>query len=242
MTREQVNFEQVSSHKPFGRTLASPGRAGYLAPHMGPTAFTIRRATLDDLETLRGLWREARLPEYELDKRFTEFQVAIDANDWILAALGVRFAGPHGEVHSLAIRRADQEAELRNALWERALQLAQQQGVLRLWNRQSGSFWGDKGFTTALPAILKELPPALGVSGEFWRSLKIRDELLKLIAAEEQLEAFLELERSKTDRMLARGRMLKLLATGFIGLVFIAAASMLLYVLRRKGTTRPRQP
>ena len=209
---------------------------------MGPTAFTIRRATLDDLETLRGLWREARLSEHELDKRFTEFQVAVDGNDWILAALGVRFAGPHGEVHSLAIRRADQEAELHEALWDRVLLLAQQQNVLRLWTRQTSSFWNEKGFTSAMAAILKELPPALGVSGESWKTLKLRDEPLKLIAAEEQLEAFLEMERLKTDQMLARGKAMKLMATAFIGILFIAAAGMLLYVLRKKRPTRPRQP
>jgi len=209
---------------------------------MAPTAFTIRRATLDDLETLRGLWRETRLPEHELDKRFTEFQVAVDANDWILAALGVRFAGLHGEVHSLAIRRADQETELRDALWDRILHLAQKQSALRLWTRQSGEFWGDKGFTTAPAAVLKEFPPTLGASSDAWRTLKLRDEPLKLIAAEEQLEAFLELERSKTDRMIARGRAMKLIATGFIGLVFIGVAATLLYVLRRKRPNRPRQP
>ena len=65
---------------------------------MLPPGTTIRRATLDDLETLRGLWRECRLPEYELEKRFTEFQVGVDAHGWILAALGLRFAGHHGQV------------------------------------------------------------------------------------------------------------------------------------------------
>jgi hypothetical protein len=103
-------------------------------------------------------------------------------------------------------------------------------------------FWNEKGFTTALAAILRELPPALGVSGEPWKTLKLRDEPLKLIAAEEQLEAFLEMERLKTDQMLARGKALKLMATAFIGLLFITAAGMLLYVLMRKRTTRPRQP
>ncbi len=209
---------------------------------MGPTAFTIRRATLDDLETLRGLWRESRLPEYDLDKRFTEFQVAVDPHEWILAAVGVRFAGSHGEVHSFAVRRTDQEAELREALWNRVLQLAEKQCTHRLWTRPGGASWDDRGFSPALPAILKELPAPLGTRSEGWHTLKIRDEPLKLIAADEQLEAFLELERSKTDQMIARWRVVKLLAVGFIGVLFIAAIGTLLYVLRRKPPARPRQP
>lgn len=209
---------------------------------MASPGFTIRRATLDDLDTLRGLWREARLPEYELDKRFTEFQVAVDAHDWILAALGVRFAGQHGEVHSLAIRRADQEHELGAALWERTLHLAQQQSTLRLWTRQSEPFWTDLGFTPAPSLVIKTLPPALGAPTHSWRTLKLRDEPLKLIAAEEQLEAFMELERSKTDRLIASGRFMKILAVGFIGLIFISAMATLFYVLGRKPPAAPRQP
>lgn len=209
---------------------------------MGSQGYTIRRATLDDLETLRGLWRENRLPEYDLDKRFTEFQVAVDANDWILGALAVRFSGPHGELHSQAIRRADLETELREALWERALHLAQQQGTLRLWTRLSGEIWADRGFAPAPQALLAELPPALGAPADTWRTLKIRDEPLKLIAAEEQLEAFIELERSRTERMIARGRFMKLFATGFIFLVFTFAIAALFYVLRRRRRTPPPQP
>lgn len=209
---------------------------------MDPTGFTIRRATLDDLETLRGLWREHRLPEFELDKRFTEFQLAVDDHNWILAALAVRFAPHHGEVHSLAVRRADQEAELRHALWERVLNLAHQQGAVRLWTRLTGNFWADQGFSPANPSTLKELPPALGTPGDAWRTLKLREDPLKVLAAEDQLEAFLELERAKTDRMIARGKFMKLLATGLILAVFISALATLLYVLRQRPRPRPAPP
>lgn len=209
---------------------------------MAPSGFTLRRATLDDLETLRGLWREARLPEHELDKRFTEFQLAVDRHDWILAALGLRFAGAHAEVHSLAIRRADQEAELCEALWQRVLQLSQQQGAYRLWSRIPGEFWSDRGFAVAAAAIAKELPPSLGAPTDAWRTLKLRDEPLKLIAAEEQLEAFLEMERLKTDRLVQQSRFLKILALGFAAVVFAVLFGSLFYLLRKNRASRPRQP
>ncbi len=209
---------------------------------MASSGYTIRRATLDDLESLRGLWRESRLPEYELDKRFTEFQIAVDSHDWILAAVGLRFANHHGEVHSLAIRRADQEAELRDALWERVLHLAHQQGIHRLWTRLPGEFWTLSGFTTAWAAVLKELPATLGAPADTWRTLKLREEPLKLIAAEEQLEAFLELERLKTDRLLRRSQVLKMFATAFAAVLFLVVLGALFYLLRRGRPTPPRQP
>lgn len=202
---------------------------------------TIRRATLDDLETLRGLWRESRLPEYDLEKRFTEFQVAVDANGWILAAVGLRFAGPQGQIHSVAVRRRDREEELLEGLWERLLALATQHGALRLWTRDTTPFWGRHGFGTARAEEKKAFPAGFGHVEEPWSTLKLRDEPLKLIAAEEQLEAYLELEKSKTDQAVRRAQFLKVFATVIAVVVFGIAFFALVLVLRRsKGA--PKRP
>lgn len=205
---------------------------------MLPEGTTTRRATLDDLEALRGLWQECRLPDYELERRFTEFQVVLDGQGWILAAIGLRFAGPHGQVHSLALRRPDLESELGALLWERVLTLAEKHGAHRLWTREHGPFWSERGFVPPDPPVRRELPPALGALQDSWWTLKLRDEPLKLIAAEEQLEAFLELERLKTDQMLRRGRFLKLLATLLAAGLFLLILGALLFLVRR-GRPRP---
>lgn len=202
---------------------------------------TIRRATLDDLETLRGLWRECRLPEYDLEKRFTEFQVAVDEQGWILGAIGLRFAGHQGQVHSLAIRRGDLEASLTAQLWERLLAISHQHGAYRLWTRDHGPFWTEAGFGPATPAEHTELPPLFG-DGTHWLTLKLRNEPLKLIAAEEQLEAYLEMERLKTERLLRRGQVLKFAATAFAGLLFVGALGTLFFVVLRNRRNPPRRP
>lgn len=198
---------------------------------------TVRRATLDDLETLRGLWREARLPEHELERRFTEFQLAIDAHDWIVGCLGLRFAGPHGHVHSLGTRRAEMDEALADLLFERILALAHQNGTLRLWTRDPACYSGERGFGPASPAELRELPPAFGPAVGAWHTWKLRDAPLKLIAAEEQLEAFLEMERSRTERMIRRGRFLKLAATTVAAGIFALALAVLYKTLRRERRT-----
>lgn len=208
---------------------------------MLPAGLTVRRATLDDLEMLRGVWREARLPEFELERRFTEFQIVLDSNGWILAALGLRFSGHHGQVHSLAIRRTDLEADLRSALLDRIVTLGHQHGALRLWTRESGDFWSDKGFLPPTPEERRDLPPAFGGPAEAWRTLKLRDEPLKLIAAEEQLEAYLEVERLKTERLVRRGQLLKLIATA-IAVVVFAFALAALVILVRRGRRPPPPP
>jgi N-acetylglutamate synthase-like GNAT family acetyltransferase len=202
---------------------------------MTPAGVIVRRATLDDLETLRGLWRECRLPEFELERRFTEFQLAVDDHGWILGAVGIRFAGAHGQAHSLAIRRADLEAELQALLWERTITLAHQHGAHRLWTREHGPFWTAQGFQVANAHERRDLPPALGNPADSWLTLKLRDEPLKVIAAEEQLEAYLELERLKTDQMLRRGRILKLAATALAGFLFLLLLAALLLILRRSA-------
>src|SRR5690606_5291995 len=143
---------------------------------MSLTGIKFRRATLDDLEGLRGLWRESRLPEFELERRFTEFQLALDSHDWIVGALALRFAGQHAQVHSLAIRRPDLEAELVPALWSRVLALANQQGTHRLWTLEHGPFWTETGFRKPTPAELRELPPPFGPPQGAWLTHRLREE------------------------------------------------------------------
>ena len=52
----------------------------------------VRRATLDDLVTLREIWFSMRLPADELEKHLKEFQVVEDAEGNVLGAVGIRFS------------------------------------------------------------------------------------------------------------------------------------------------------
>lgn len=196
---------------------------------------TVRRATLDDLEALRGLWLESLLPDYELEKRFTEFQVVTDEHGWILACLGLKVAGHHGLVHSLAIRRLDLKDGLLEGLWTRIHSLADTQGLYRLWVRDQAAHWETLGFQPPDPPVRRELPPAFGQAAEPWRTLKLREEPLKLVAAEEQLEAYLELERLKTERLVRRGRLLKLVATALAAGLLLLVLFALIQLLMRRG-------
>lgn len=209
---------------------------------MLPEGTTVRRATLDDLDALRGLWRECRLPDYELERRFTEFQVVVDGQGWILATVGLRVAGTEAQVHSLAIRRADLAEALSKALGERAQQLALQQGAHRIWARDAPSTWSKEGFTTGTSEDRQALPAAFGQPGEPWLVKRLREDPLKLIAAEEQLEAYLEMERLRTDRLVRRGQLLKMVATLFAAILLAGALAALFLTLTRNRTRPQRNP
>ena len=55
---------------------------------MSELTFYFRRATLEDIETLRALWQTALLPIQELEKRLTEFQIVEGMDGRIFGALG----------------------------------------------------------------------------------------------------------------------------------------------------------
>ena len=63
-------------------------------------SYRTRRATVDDLAQLAELWQAAHLPAAELEKQFTDFQVAEDEQGKLAAAIGLHIEGGHGRVHS----------------------------------------------------------------------------------------------------------------------------------------------
>ena len=60
---------------------------------MDSSDLTVRRATLDDLPTLLGLWEVNRLPALELERRLTEFQVVSRPDGVVVGAIGLRPCG-----------------------------------------------------------------------------------------------------------------------------------------------------
>lgn len=192
----------------------------------------IRRALLDDLEDLRGLWTEFRLPAHDLERRFTEFQLVTDPSGWLVGAVGLRTAGSHGQVHSEALRRPDLHAELRPLLWERLHQLALSRGVFRLWTREPHAFWRGLGFAEPEGDERKQLPPAFG-AGDHWLTLKLRDDPLAMLSVEQQLEVHAAEQRAEAERMIRRGRLLKLFGTILAVIVFALSGALLLAYLRK---------
>lgn len=181
--------------------------------------FQLRRATIEDVPALRDLWNAAGQPAAELEKSFTEFQVAENPAQ-IVGALGLRIAGPHGLVHGEALHRAVGDDELRPLLWQRVMTVATNHGLARLWTRHTGAFWSDRGFAPA-GDVVGRLPQEFGARDEGWFTLQLKEEQAAGPSIDKEFEAFRQLSREETAAMMARAKTLKLVAVVVVTAVFI---------------------
>src|SRR5215831_20838256 len=112
-------------------------------------SFTVRRATLDDLEKLTELWKSMRFPVEDLSKRVTEFQVAENAEGKLLGAVGLQIAERQGRIHSEGFTDFSLAEQLRPMLWDRVNAVATNHGLLRLWTKEEAPFWNRCGLVKA---------------------------------------------------------------------------------------------
>lgn len=194
--------------------------------------YQVRRATLDDLVPLRRLWQHAGLPVAELEKRITEVQVIETPDGELLGGVALQLQAPHGRIHSLALRSADNEPELRSRLWDRLQALARNHGLARLWTVASGAMaWKGLGFVPATPDVVEKLPPAFGDPAASWLSLKLRDDAASVISLDKEFELFKQTQQALTEKAFRQARALKVLAAviAVAVLALVLLASWYLY-------------
>jgi hypothetical protein len=168
---------------------------------------------VDDREGLAALWTAMKLPGGELEKRLTEFQVAINERDELVGALGICLAGKHGQLHSEAYLDFAQADRLREALWQRMQSVAANHGLVRLWTTEAAPFWSRSGLVPANEEDLKKLPDHWRISGERWLTLKLRDDPAEIVNLDQEFAMFMEAEKQRSRQMMDQAKMLKLLAT-----------------------------
>jgi N-acetylglutamate synthase-like GNAT family acetyltransferase len=178
-----------------------------------PTSYRVRRAVVDDRDALVALWETMKLPAGELEKRLTEFQVAVNEHQEIVGALGIRLASKHGQLHNEAFTDFAQADSIREALWERMQSVATNHGLVRLWTTESAPFWSRSGFAPAGGDELKRLPNPWEKAGERWLTLKLRDDPEEIMNVDQEFAMFMEAEKLRSRQMMDQAKMLKLLAT-----------------------------
>jgi N-acetylglutamate synthase-like GNAT family acetyltransferase len=187
----------------------------------------VRRATVEDLPRLRGLWQAEQFPASELERRFTEFQVVLGPGGELLGAVGLHIQNQHGLLHSEAFVHPETEEELRPLLWERIQAIARNHGLLRLWTRERAPFWRRCGLEPAGEAELQRLPPAFGERQREWLTLRLRDELAVPHAIEREFELFKAEQDAAMERTRRQVRIVKAFAWA-IGLILLAVAAVIL--------------
>jgi len=196
-----------------------------------PTPYSIRRANLEDLLVLQGLWETARLPVLDLERRLTDFHVALRPDGVLVGAIALRSAGSHGLVYGECYTSTAQAQDARPVLCERILSLARNHGCTRLWMRATNTeFWHSIGFRPAGADELTELPSALGERSGQWCTLVIRRGALLPEHLAEKFARLQEEEHAHTERLLLHARLLKWVA-GAIAVGFFAATLWLIFKL-----------
>lgn len=195
--------------------------------------YTVRRALVDDRPALVALWESMRLPTGELEKRLTEFQVAVDANDQVIGAIGIRLAGKQGLIHSEAYVDFALADTLRTALWDRLQSLATNHGLVRLWTNETAPFWTRSGLTHPDARELEKLPADWKHEGTNWLTLKLREDLDEVIHLDHEFALFMQAEKERSRQMLDQGKMLKLLATLLAVALFLSVIGMGLWMVMK---------
>lgn len=199
------------------------------------SAYKTRRATVEDLAQLSALWKSAKLPASDLEKQFTQFQVAEDDQGKIVAAIGLHIEGSSGKIHSESFADFGQTDVLRPVLWERLQVVAQNHGLFRFWTEEAAPWWKKSaGFSSPSGEILQKLPAVYGLPDAGWLTLRLKDELADPEEIEKQIATFKEAERIRREKIIYRGQIIKIIGTVISALLFLFAFGVLFYFLKHR--------
>lgn len=205
---------------------------------MNSSAFRIRRATVDDLTTLRALWQDMRITTPDLDKRLTEFQIAEDSTGKLLGAVGFQIVQRHGLIHSEAFSDFGVADQVRPLFWTRLQALALNHGVARLWTRENTPFWPHCGLHVAEREALNRMPEGWDRSLEGWLSLRLKDEDV-MASLDKEFDLFVASEKARSAEALGQARTLKLVVTVIGMLLALAMGGAAVYVMLQQRAALP---
>jgi N-acetylglutamate synthase-like GNAT family acetyltransferase len=202
-------------------------------------AYQVRRATTDDLAQLSQMWAEAQFPVDELEKRFTEFQVAATAEGVVVASVGLQVAGTDGKIHSEWFTDFAMSDSLRPLLWERLQVVAANRGLFRMWTDESAPFWKrGAGFLTAPGELMGRLPADFGASRGAWLVLRLKDESADPDLLEAQFTLFRDAEKARRETLMQRAHTIKMIGTGIAAVLFLLALATLVWYVHKTGGLR----
>ena len=166
-----------------------------------------RRATFEDLSALRSFLRTTGVSDSSLEKRLTEFQLVTTRHGDLLACGGLHIDSHHGCLHHWLFRNPGVRESAEPLLWTRIGQIAQSRGLIRLWTRETGAFWKNRGFKDPTTAVLEAFPPAFGASKPPLLTLQLRDASASEAAIQLKIEQLQQTHRRQAETTRARVRL-----------------------------------
>ncbi|TAK93271.1 MAG: hypothetical protein EPO07_18380 [Verrucomicrobia bacterium] len=204
---------------------------------MNPGNYRVRRATVDDLGTLKPLWESMRFSVAALEKRLTEFQVAEGADGKVVGGIGFEITKQHGRIHSEAYSDFSAADTVRPMIWSRLQNLCMNHGIFRLWTQEQSPFWSTNGLQSADEAAMQKLPESWKTISGPWLTLKLKDEEA-IASLDREFALFMESEKARSAEALGQARMLKTIVTviAFILVLGVFAAAAWVWVKKRTGS------
>jgi N-acetylglutamate synthase-like GNAT family acetyltransferase len=199
---------------------------------MNASPLRVRRATVEDLDTLRPLWQSMRLPVADLEPRLTEFQVVENADGKVVGGIGLQLGERQGRLHSEGFTDFAIADAARALLWERIKNLASNHGIFRVWTQESTPFWNQTGFKPADAETLKKLPAGWNTENSAWLTLQLKDEAA-IVSLEKELAMFMAAEKERSARVFQQASFMKTVATivAIIFAIFVLGAAI--YILKK---------
>lgn len=203
---------------------------------MSSFKFQTRRATVDDLPRLQQLWALMRLPDGELERHLTDFQVVTDETGIIVGCVAMQLNQRHARIHSEAFEDFGLADYARPALWARVQTLATNHGLVRLWTRETSPFWSRNGFQAATEDALEKMPSVWDRFSPGWLTIKLKDEEA-LTSLDKEFALFVESEKQQRSQLLNQTKAIKTVAIAAITLVIILflAAAVWIFLKQRSG-------
>jgi N-acetylglutamate synthase-like GNAT family acetyltransferase len=182
-----------------------------------------RRATLEDLDVLRGLWQTALYAPLELEKHLTEFQLVEGDDGRLLGALGIRISGEEAWIHHEAFTHPTTESAMRDALWHRLKIMFGNQGVHRVWTKEKADYWNSIGFRMPTSDERPKFPSELGTPDRSLKVFPLRDFKAEKIIEKKmiELQASRFEEEAQSER---RTRIVRIIAWSLAGFLMVLLA------------------
>jgi len=191
----------------------------------------VRRATLDDLATLRTIWLSMRLPADELERRLKDFQVVEDAEGHVLGAVGIQFSKQYALLYAEGYSDFSIADVARQMFWRRLEALAANHGIFRIWTQETSPFWTRWGFQPAGAEILLRLPDEWKASEGRWFTNELKNEEVVTAALQNKFAGFMDAEKQQTARVAGKARTLRTVITVVFFAIGIVSIGFAIYLL-----------
>lgn len=195
---------------------------------MNPNNLIIRRATVDDLPTLKSIWVSMQLDADALEPRLTEFQV-VERDGEVVGAIGFQILRTAGRLYGEGYLDFSVADTARDLFWDRLQKLAASHGVFRLWTQEQSPFWQHWGFSAADEESLTRLPDEWTTSEGKWLTLELKNEAVITAALNKQFASYSAAEKRSADEIASRAKTITLTLTILLLMAFFGCVGFCIW-------------